>query len=201
MKRTILALAITALPLAAGAQTPPAAATPDGIRVTGVGTATGQVDTAIVRLGVRGFDDPSDLVAGLRSAGVPDATIERTADGWLLHGHAGLSRTTISAVSRLADTFDKTHQQMGISELSFYGLASDCPVIERRARAAALDDARRRAEEIAAASSAHAGAPTAVVESGGCQRPGPYGGVFPIDPLTLTMRVSVLEAVTFAIAR
>jgi uncharacterized protein YggE len=197
----ILALVLAALPVAADAQTQ-AGAPQDAIRVTGLGTATGTVDSAIVRVGLRGFDDPSELVAGLRSAGVADAMSDRTANGWLLHGHANaLSRTTIDAVSRVAAAFGARHQQMEISEISFYGLASACPAIEQRARAAALDDARQRAEEIAATSNAHAGVLTADVESGGCQRPGPLGGVLPIDPLTLTMRVSVQEVVTFGIAR
>ena len=202
MTRMILAVVLTALPVLASAQTPAGTATPVGIRVTGLGTATGTVDTAIVRVGVRGFDDPSELVAGLRGAGIADAMTERTPNGWLLHGHANApSRATIDAVSRAAAAFEASHPEMGISELSFYGLASECPAIEQRARAAALDDARQRAEEIAATSNAHAGALTADVESGGCQRPGPFGGVLPIDPLTLTMRVSVQEVVTFGIAR
>jgi uncharacterized protein DUF541 len=209
LRHVVASLVLIGLPLAAVGQTPPAAGSAAGIQATGRATAAAPVTAVAVRVTVptiRGGDG-SDLLARVKAAGVEDAVL---ADGdgsmgpamLLVHGRlTGATRAKIDAVSQAAGDFGKARNMPTVVSAHFYGLAADCPAIEQRAREAALADARRRAGAIAAASNVRLGETLAVVESGGCQRPGPFGGAFLIDTSTMTMRVGVDETVTFAVAK
>ena len=209
MKPVLATLLLIAVPLGAGAQTPPQ----QGITVTGNGTASAAVSTAIVRVSMNRLagDDGSYMVSRLKAAGVTDASADTGLMGntqtIIVHGHLnGLTRAKVDAVTRAASQLGANVPPqfasfVGLTNVQFYGLAADCPPIEQRAREAALADARRRAEAIAANGSVHLGERLAVAESGGCQRAGPFGGAFAIDTEALTMSVPVSETVTYAIAK
>jgi uncharacterized protein YggE len=207
MKR-VLASLIIVVPLAASAQT-----SPQGITVTGNGSASAVVSSAIVRVSMNRFagDDGSYMVSRLKAAGVADAVAEPTMAGGpqliVVHGHlTGLTKAKLDAVTRAASQFGSNVPPqfaalVALSGVHYYGLATDCPAIEQRAREAALADARRRAEAIAANGAVHLGERLTVVESGGCPRAGPFGGTFAIDTDTLSMSVPVSETVTYALTR
>jgi len=208
MKHVLASLLIVGVPVAASAQT-----SPQGITVTGNGSASAVVSTVVVRVSMNRMagDDGSYLVARLKAAGVADASADTGMAGGpqliTVHGHlTGLTKAKLDAVTRAATQFGTAVPPqfaplVGLSGVHYYGLATDCPAIEQRAREAALADARRRAEAIAANGAVHLGERVAVVESGGCQRAGPFGGAYAIDTETLSMSVPVSETVTYALAR
>ena len=211
-ERFAAALILVALPVATTGQTPampPATtSTVPGIQVTGKALVSSPVATALVRIVIHqlGDDDGNGMLARVKVAGIDGATIDEgggTGPGTLLvHGRlTGITRAKLDAVSQAVRDYAANGPLHQLTVAQFYGLAADCPAIEQRAREAALADARRRAEAIAAFDNLRLGDQLAVSESGGCQPPGRFGGSFAIDVETLSMRVGVDETVTFAIAR
>jgi len=117
-----------------------------------------------------------DLLAALRAAGVENPALDQGRGALLVHGRFSIiTRARVDAILQAASDYGKANPSMMITEVSFYGLAADCPAIEQRAREAALADARRRADAIAASGNSHLGDQVAVTEDGGCPRPGPFG--------------------------
>jgi hypothetical protein len=187
VKQVVASLAILALP---------------GITVVGTGSSTGEVRAVVVRVTATGLTEGSGLLARIRAAGVEDAALDQEPAMVLVHGHlTEVTRADVEAVSQAARDYDKSHAPAPHAQVSFYGMAEDCPAIEQRARRAALEDARRRAAEIVAWDNVRLGDVIADVEAGGCQRPCPFGGMFLVDTSTMTMRVGVEETMTFAIAK
>ncbi len=197
------AVLLLTAPLVALAQT----SAPDVIHAASRVTASAPVSTVLVSVVARGAVDQYTLAAAMRAAGVENITVyraRRIADlrPVTIRGRlTNLTRARLDAVSDAARTYAASHQATTTSvDATFYGLAADCPPVERRARESALAAARQRADEVAAERGVRLGDAIETHQTGGCPRPGSLGGVAAFDPDTLSMRVTVTETASFRVA-
>ena len=201
---SVLALVcLWVLPLSGGAQT--ATPIPRTIVVTGTGSASGSVNTAVVMVLMRGPVDAAGLQTALGSAGIVDFVDDRSrmtkADASIVGLRGRLptaTRQEFTAVTDAVDAYARAHRGASVVALRFFGTAADCPQIAGKAREQALKDARARAEAIAVGTTTHVGAIISVIENDGCPTVGRLGAAFAIDPSTLEMTVPVRESVIFS---
>jgi hypothetical protein len=216
MKKLLAVTALALLPLATSAQVPLPArgggpGITAGITVQGHATVRYPVKTVQFTAQVHGAADEAGVIAAMRAAGIDDPVVG-PAGSQLYRGNQSLLRGTIREVSRAklehvgqaAAQYVSSHPGAALDGVNFAATPEDCAAHEQAARGAALDDARHRADAIAAHAGVAIGGVAAVSESGGC----PYGpdgmlGVFgsqQLDLGRLTASVTVLETVTFSIA-
>ena len=205
------------LPLAAGAQPVPnarlaqAASGTQGITVQGRGLVRFAVKTIGFVAQTRGNADESSVLAAMRAAGIDDPAIGPVG-AQLNAGSQPMLRGTIRDVSRAklerialaAADYMRTHPGSTVEGVSAFATAESCAPHEQEARAAAIADAHRKAQAIAALAGVSLEGIAAVNEVGGCPVTGdnpmqgyaPYG--VPLDLTTLTASVSITETVLFA---
>jgi hypothetical protein len=199
MIKRVAILVFALLPVGASAQALPVpvrTGPPAGITVVGHGT--------------RGDVDDAAVLAALRAAGVVDPSIGPA--GASVSSNAGtVLRGTITAVTRekldriahAAADFVHQHPGSSVDNVTFAPRLDDCSKPEQAARTAALADARRKAQAIAALSGLSIGGIDAISETGGCPAlpDGPPAGPgLPFDLATLTTMIAVYDTVTYAIA-
>jgi uncharacterized protein YggE len=222
--RGALAADVSSQPPAAGAA--PGAA---GITVVGTGSVSVVPDTAEWSFGVQTVGDTADaalrensaaverLLAALRDAGVDgkDLRTEQvsvyprtSSDGLTVTGYdaSNTVRATVRGLERAGAVVDAA-SEAGANQI--YGpslTVSDAAAQYREAVDAAYDDARSRAEAIAAKAGLSLGAPVAIVEGGGGVGPLPFaaredaaaaGADVPIEPGV--QEIGATLTVTFAI--
>jgi hypothetical protein len=215
-------LVFALMPLAASAQAPaglqrigpgvPGAPGAGGITVQARAVVRYPVKTLSFLANTRGNADEPAVIAAMRAAGIDDPVIGPMGSQ-MNNGTQAMARGVIHDVTRAkldriglaAAAYMAAHPGTTVDNVSFYAVTDDCAAREQAARAAALADARRKAEAIAALAGVALDGVAAVNESGGCPAAGdsplpPFAqGGSPFDLATLTASVSVVENVTFAI--
>ena len=208
MKKQLAFLALVLLPVAASAQAPPIPR-PGGISVTGYGSVHVAVKMVQFTAQVRGVVDETNALAAMRAAGVEEPAVgpygARVGNGTqvLVRGtvrnvtHAKLDQIGVAAAAYVA-----AHPGTTIDNVVFSPRLEDCASSEQTARAAALAEARRKADAIAALSGVSIDAVASVNENGGCPTApeNPFNGPGQFDLGTLTSTITIFENVTFAIS-
>ncbi|HEX3466294.1 MAG TPA: SIMPL domain-containing protein [Candidatus Elarobacter sp.] len=214
LKRGVVLGLVLLLPLAASAQVPipPRAAAPSGgggISVQGHGTVQFAVKDVQFTAFARGNADEASVIAAMRAAGVENpavgsmsAQISRGSPTILRGTVRDVSQAKLEALGRAALAYATAHPGVAIDSINFSVPTAACAPHEEAARSAAIADARRRAQAIAALTGVTLEGVTGVYELGGCppetdRSQGPPG---PFDVMSLTSFVTVTEYVTFAIA-
>lgn len=214
MKKLLAVAALVLLPPAASAQVPilrsgmPAA--PGGITVQGHGAVRYPVKTVQFSAQVRGAADEAGVIAAMRAAGIDDPVVG-PAGAQLSRGNQSVLRGTIRDVSRAkldrigaaAAQYIAAHPGAALDGVNIFATPEECAAHEPGARSAAWDDARHKADAIAALTGVSVDGVAAVSEAGGC----PYGidpsmggfGSAQLDLARLTAYVTVIETVTFSI--
>lgn len=213
MIKRVAILVFALLPVGASAQALPVpvrTGPPAGITVVGHGSLRVPVQTLQFTAFTRGDVDDAAVLAALRAAGVVDPSIGPA--GASVSSNAGtVLRGTITAVTRekldriahAAADFVHQHPGSSVDNVTFAPRLDDCSKPEQAARTAALADARRKAQAIAALSGLSIGGIDAISETGGCPAlpDGPPAGPgLPFDLATLTTMIAVYDTVTYAIA-
>ena len=212
MKKRLAVLAMVLLPLAADAQGGPGPRLPGagGITVQGTGSVRIPVKTVQLTAQVRGIVDEANALAALRAAGVEDPAIgpsgPRVGNGTqvLVRGTVrGATHVKLDRIGAAATAYVALHPGISIDNVVFSARLDDCAQPEQTARAAALADARRKADAIAALAAVSIDGVASVNESGGCPAATvdtSYGGQGQFDLGTMTTTIVVYEYVTFAIS-
>ena len=209
MTKRLALLALMLLPVAASAQAPPAVPRAGGISVAGSGSVRVAVKTVQLIAQVRGVVDETSALAAMRAAGVEEPSIgpygARVGSGTqvLVRGvvrdvtHAKLDR-----ISEAAAAYVTAHPGVTVDTVVFSPRFEDCAASEQTARAAALADARRKADAIAALAGVSIDGVASVNENGGCPAAteNPFGGPGQLDLGTLMSTIAVSEYVTYAIS-
>jgi hypothetical protein len=158
---------------------------------------------------VRGVVDEASALAALRAAGVEDAVLgpngPRIGSGtqMLVRGTIrGVTRAKLDRIGDAAVAYMAAHPGATVDNVMFSARLDDCAQSEQTARAAALADARRKADAIAALAGVSIDGVATVSENGGCPATGDsgYGGQGQLDIGALTSTLVVYEYVTFAIS-
>ncbi len=214
MKKRLAILAMVLLPLAASAQAPivppfRVPGTTRGITVSGHGSVTVAVKTVAVIAYVRGLTDDTGALAAMRAAGIDDP-VAGPAGPQISSGNPAMLRGTIHGVTRAkldrigesAASFVRAHPGSAIDNVTFNPVVDECLASEQAARTAAMTEARRKADAIAALAGVSIDGVASVGETGGC--PGApdrrYGNQGDFDLGTLTSTIAISEIVTFAIS-
>ncbi len=214
MKKRLALLAVMLLPLAASAQGPPiprtGAAAGGGITVAGYGAVHVAVKTVQFTAQARGVTDEAGALAALRAAGVEEpvlgpygARISR-GDSVLVRGTVrNVTRAKLDRIGEAAAAYVLAHPGAAVDNVVFNARLDDCAGSEQTARTAALSDARRKADAIAAVAGVSIDGVASVSESGGCPTTpeSGYSGPNQFDISTLMATVTVYEYVTFAISQ
>jgi hypothetical protein len=216
MKMRLVVLALVLLPLAASAQAPPAQPAPfrvpgsaGGITVSGHGSVTVAVKTVQFIAQARGLPDEAGALAAMRAAGIDDPVVGPVGPQ-ISSGNQAVLRGTIRGVTRAkldrmgeaAASYVRAHPGSSLDNVVFSPVLDDCAASEQTARAAAMADARRKADALAALAGVSIDGVAAVNENGGCPITtdrNRYGGPGDFDIGTLTSIIGVYENVTFAI--
>jgi uncharacterized protein YggE len=113
-----------------------------------------------------------------------------------------VTRAKLDALGRAAVAYMAAHPGAALDSVSFTVPSEACAAHEEEARGAAIADARRRAQAIAALTGVVIQGVTYVSENGGCPltSEGFNGPPAQLDLGTLTSTVVMNESVTFAIA-
>jgi uncharacterized protein len=222
LERGVLAAGVSAESLGAGA--PVSAA---GITVVGTGTVTATPDTAQWSFGVQTSADTAEaaldanstamekVLAALRGAGVAKDDLQteqvsvwpRTSDdGTSVVGYDA-SNTVRATIYDLGEAGSIVDAAVAAGANQVYGpslTVSDADAQYEAAMEAAFDDARARAEAIAAKAGVELGAPVAIVEGGGGGGVEPYyaGAAEAAEDVAIepgTQDVAATLMVTFAI--
>jgi uncharacterized protein YggE len=215
MLKWFAVLGLTLLPLAASAQIIPQAVPPEraaGITVSGGATVRYPVKTLAVVAQARGNNDEQAVLDAMRAAGVDDPVIGPIGGQFspgmqtVLRGTVhNATREKLERLQRAAADFARSHPGTTFDGASFFAAPDACAAHENEVRAAALADAKRKAQAIAALAGVTIEGIAAVSENGGCPIAGdPYtpsgrSGP-PLDLGTLTASLTMSENVTFAIA-
>ena len=190
----------------------PGAPATGGIVVQGRGVARVAAKTLGFTAAARGPAQDDAVVAAMKAAGIDDAAVGVPGPQIFLGGNQptqlrgsirNASAAKLASIARAASAYLQSHPGTAIDSVQFFARLDDCAVVEQTARAAALADARRKAQAIAASASVGLGSVTGVVETGGCTSDGSPldpGGRQYVDLDTLTASVTVVESVTFAVA-
>lgn len=212
---TRVAIAVLVLvPLAASAQVqraPFPGAPAGGITVAGRGIVRIPVKTLRFVAYARGPADEQAVIAAMRAAGIDEPAIGPAGSQITFNASAptalrgvvhDVSQAKLERIAAAAADYVHAHPGVTLEGVQFSPRIDDCATFEETARTAALADARRKAQAIAAASSLGLGGVVAVNESGGC--PAEIDSAFnngpqsPLDLATLTTVLQVNEAVTYA---
>jgi uncharacterized protein len=184
------ALASEEIALGSAGQSRVAAAGAEGITVTGTGSATAVPDVAEWSFGVQADADSASAALGnasasirrvlsaLREAGIAGKDLEteqvsvypRTSDDGLTVVGYSASASVSAVISELGAAGEVLDAAVAAGANQVYGPTlrlSDSRAQYQAAVDAALDDARARAEAIAAKAGVELGAPVAIVEGGG----------------------------------
>ncbi|BDE07299.1 hypothetical protein WPS_25750 [Vulcanimicrobium alpinum] len=183
-----------------------------GIVVQGRGVARVAAKMLGFTAAARGPAQDDSVLAAMKAAGIDDAAVGIPGPQISLGPNQptqlrgtirNASPAKLASIARAASAYVQSHPGTAIDGVQFFARLDDCAMVEQTARAAALADARRKAQAIAASASVGLGSVAGVVETGGCASDGspldPSGRQY-VDVDTLTARVSVVESVTFAIA-
>ncbi len=211
MMKRFMVLALALLPIGASAQMVPVRnGPPPGITVMGHGSVRVPVGALQFSAYARGNVDEPAALAAMRAAGVVDPSIGPAGSlvssnqGSLLRGTiTGVTRAKLEQVGRAAADFVRQHSGVSIDNVNFTPRLDDCSKFEQTARTAALTDARRKAESIAALAGLSLGAVDAISETAGCPAlpDGPPNGPnMPFDMASLTTWISVFDTVTYSVA-
>jgi hypothetical protein len=215
MKKRLAVLAMVLLPLAASAQAPPLAPrvpTAGGITVAGYGSVRVAVKTVQFTGQARGVADEANALAALRAAGIDDPSIgpagPRISSGTPVLVRGTIRDVTAAKLQRIenaATAYMAAHPGATVDNVTFSPRLDDCAQSEQTARAAALADARRKADAIAALAGVAIDGVASVNETGGCPAAPDSGYSFgggpgAFDLGTLTSTIIVYEYVTFAIS-
>jgi hypothetical protein len=212
MKIRLAVLAMVLLPLTASAQAPIPFRVPDtagGITVTGFGFARIAVKTVKFSAQVRGFPDEAGALAAMRAAGIeepligPSGPILPSGNQTLLRGTVrDVTRAKLDRLGEAAAAYVRAHPGSSVDSVYFQPLLDDCAAHEQAARTAALAEARRKADAIAALAKVSIDGVAAVTENGGCPLSIDRGNGSQIefDIGSLTATISVYDNVTFAIS-
>jgi hypothetical protein len=189
----------------------PSAHANEQVSVHGVGAGDAVVHNVKLRMFVSRLAATDDeILAAMRSAGVGGGTLGLptfangqpapvTSATTIMRGSIDDATPDRLRTVRVAlDAFVNAHQGT-VTNVIFYGSSAECPAIEARARAIALSDARRRAASTGAVlfhRTALSG-PLGVSETGGCPTSGDLGGAVSVSPVTMKMRITITENVTF----
>ncbi len=217
MKQRVLmcACAVALLPLAAGAQSRTSgfahtAAVPGEHTITVQGRAVVRYAVTSVDFAAtaRGNTDDAAVIAAMRAAGIDDPTVgpygSQVGQGTpaLVRGtvhdvtHAKLERIAAAAAEYL-----RAHPGVHVDNIAFSPAPSACAPHEAEVRAAALADARRKADSIAALTGLVVDGVASVSEFGSvCPVPdGPFQGpsAGAVDLGALTSSATASEQVTF----
>ena len=216
MLKRIAVLGIVLLPLAASAQVPvtprniPGALSgAAGITVQGRGAVRFPVKDVQFIAQAHGDADEAAVLAALRAAGVENPAIGPA--GPQLYANASttlrgtvrdVSRAKLESLGRAAAAYMLAHPGTRLDGVNFSVPNEACAPHEQEARAAAVADARRKAQSLAALTGMTVEGVAAVSEFGGCPGPtenfqGPQGQ---LDLGTLTSTVVITENVTFVTA-
>lgn len=219
MKTRLAVLCLTLLPLAASAQAPlripngaAGAAGVPGISVGGYGQARFPVKTLGFVAYVRGPADEAGALAAMRAAGIDDPVIGPPGSQISMNGPGptmlrGTIRDVTAAklerIGKAAVSYVLAHPGSTVDNVNFIPRYDDCAAHEQTARAAAVADARRKAQAVAELAGVTIEGVVAVNESGGCPSASdaPFGPGGPVDMSTLTTTISVYENVTFGIVQ
>jgi Protein of unknown function (DUF541) len=217
MRKLVLGLALALVPSVADAQigvprpVPQMDAPPSqggGISVTG---------SAQQRLAVRelrfiayahGPSDERGVLDAMRGAGIVDASVGSPLGGFgsgntaVLRGTIReVSKAKLDAIAMAAAAYVRAHPGASIDNAQFFASSADCAKMEDSARIAALGEARRRADAIAAATKLNVGSVIRVAENGGCLPWSDGPGGPQVDAASLTATLTVTEFVTYAIVQ
>lgn len=216
MLKRIAVLGIVLLPLVASAQVPVpprnfggALSAATGITVQGHGAVRFPVKDVQFIAQAHGDADDAAVLAALRAAGVENPVIGPT--GPQLYANASTTlrgtvrdatRAKLESLGRAAGAYMLAHPGTRLDNVSFSVPNDACAPHEQGARSAAIADARRKAQALAALTGVTVEGVAAVSEFGGCPGPaenfqGPQGQ---LDLGTLTSTVVVTENVTFTTA-
>ena len=211
MKTRLAVLAVVLLPLVASAQGAPGprGSGAVGISVQGSGSVRIPVKTALITAQVRGVVDETSALAALRAAGVEDPVLGT--NGPRIGSNTQMFvRGTIRAVTRAkldhigeaAVAYMAAHPGTTVDNVMFSARLDDCAQPEQTARAAALADARRKADAIAALAGVSIDGIATVTENGGCPATSEsgYGGQGQLDLGALVSTIVVYEFVTYSIS-
>jgi len=214
VKVRAMVLSLALFPMAADAQgvPRPVPVPVSGGQATGIsvmGAAQQRVPVRGVRFiaYARGAEDEHGVLQAMRAAGITDATVGSPSGG-LVSGNVAILRGAIpevtkaklDAVAGAAAAYVRDHPGTAIDNVRFFALSEDCVKLEGTVRVAALAEARRRAEAIAAATGVTLGQVIRVAEAGGCVPDSEMVGGAPVDAATLTTSLTVTESVTYEIA-
>ncbi|HEX3550423.1 MAG TPA: SIMPL domain-containing protein [Candidatus Elarobacter sp.] len=217
MTKRLAALVFVLIPLAADAQTRPLptvlAPGTAGIVVQGRGLVRFPVKTVQFYAQARGTADERDVLAAMRAAGVENPavgpngpTLSQNAPTLVRGTVRDATLAKLEAIGLAAAAYVRAHPGLTVDNVSFAATSDGCAAHEQDARAAALADARRRADAIAALTNLTIDGVAGVNENGGCvTTDAPYQayggpGAGGLDLATLTSSVQVFETVTFAVS-
>ncbi|HTD32353.1 MAG TPA: SIMPL domain-containing protein, partial [Candidatus Elarobacter sp.] len=181
MLKRFTVLGLVLLPLAASAQIPvaprgaPAAPSAAGITVQGRGVARFPVKDVQFQAYAHGSANEADVLAALRAAGVENPVIgppgpQLSANGpTVMRGTVrNVTRAKLDALGRAAVAYMAAHPGATLDSVTFTVPTDACAAHEDEARNAAIADARRRAQAIAALTGVAIQGVTYVSENGGC---------------------------------
>lgn len=211
MKKRLAVLVFVLLPLAASAQAPmipPRAVNPGGIMVAGHATVRVAVKTVQFAAQARGISDEAGVIAAMRAAGIeqplagPEGPAISNGDRVLLRGTIrDVTRAKLDRLGLAAAAYVRAHPGSSVDNVAFSPVLDDCAASEQAARIAAMADARRKADALAALAGVTIDGVAAVNESGGCPiSDRPFGGRGDFDLGTLTSTIELYDYVTFAIS-
>jgi len=219
MMRRAAVFALALLPLAASAQPVPMrpgapGSSPQGITVQGRATVRYAVKTVQFVGTAHGNPDEAGALAAMRAAGVDDPVVGPLGSQMnsnaptILRGTVrDVSQAKLARLSRAAADYGRAHPGASLDRVDFFAAPETCAPHEQEARSAALADARRKAQALAALAGVTLEGVVAVNEAGGCPSPADSGYPMaaqygqPIDIGTLTASVAITEYVTFAISQ
>jgi|GEM_PF-2192537 len=215
IQKRLVVLALVLLPLAASAQAPMAPpfrvpGTAGGITVSSYGSVSFAVNAVRFTAQAHGLPDDAGVLAAMRAAGIEDPVIG-PAGPQISSGNQAVLRGTIRGVTRAkldrmgeaAASYVRAHPGSALDNVMFSPVLADCATSEQTARAAAMADARRKADALAALAGVTIDGVAAVNESGGCPigtDRSRFGGQTEFDLGTLTSTIALFENVTFAIS-
>jgi hypothetical protein len=212
--------ALALLPLAAGAQSvaplqrvAPGAGGLQGIAVQGHGLVRYPVKTVAFFAQAQGNADEPAVLAAMRAAGVEDpvvgpmgSQINNSPQTALRGTIRDVTRAKLDRLAHAAADYVRVHPGTSVYSVNFFAAADGCAQHEQDARAAAIADAHRKAQAIAALAGVSLEGIAAASELGGCPATGDVpmqgfgSGGLPLDLGTLTATISITENVTFAIS-
>lgn len=210
MLKRFTVLGLVLLPLAASAQVPARVlpgTPPAGITVQGRGVARFPVKDVQFVAYARGNGDEESVLSALRAAGVENPSIgpggpQMSANSpTMLRGIVrDVSHAKLDALRRAAAAYALAHPGVVLDSVLFSMPSDACPPHEQEARAAAIADARRRAQALAALAGVALEGVVGVSETGGCPPVETFAGPqSALDLGTLTSNVVMTETVMFAI--